>query len=81
MTDPKKAILNPLTLLSPTTGLQVEGTKAVKEMTAAPDAPKAKAAPTPDEEKARIARERLAQRKYAKAGRAGTMLTDDSKLG
>lgn len=47
-----------------------------------PELPDAITAPIPDDERRKKTRERAAQRKYAKGGRAGTMLTnDDSKLG
>jgi hypothetical protein len=48
-----------------------------------PPAPEEKAvAPTPDDKAMRRAREKRAMRRYSGAGRAGTMLTDESgKLG
>ncbi len=49
-----------------------------------PDAPEHKqtpVAPTPDDEAVRKARMRLAMKKYSKAGRKGTALTEGSKLG
>ncbi len=44
-----------------------------------PDIPDpAAVAPIPDDELTRKSKQRAAQRKYAKGGRAGTMLTSDS---
>jgi len=63
-------------------GMSMLGTLAKKPE--APKIPEAVAAPTPAPEgiKSRISAERALKRRYAKAGRAGTMLTgDESKLG
>lgn len=47
-----------------------------------PSVPEAKTAPVADDKTARRAREKSTARKYAGAGRAGTMLSgDESKLG
>jgi len=55
---------------------------AINTMLTGPEPiPEAIEAPTPDDLTARTAAEREAQRKYAGGGRAGTMLTNDSKLG
>jgi len=55
---------------------------AVNTMLTGPEPiPEAIEAPTPDDLTARTAAEREAQRQYGDAGRAGTMLTNDSKLG
>lgn len=73
-TDKLKGFINPSTMIT-------EGAKEVKEMATPPEMPKPKVAPTPDDDAARAAKERLMKRKYGKAGRAGTMLTEGSKLG
>jgi len=78
---------NPLTLLNPEAALQDVGTgqvasEGVKKALAKPVTPKAEAAPIPDDLKKKRAKQRAIQRKYADAGRAGTMLTSgDNKLG
>ena len=46
-----------------------------------PKMPKQRAAPSPDDPMKKRAAQRAAQRQYAESGRAGTILTDDSKLG
>ena len=48
---------------------------------AVPLPPGPKVAPTPDDDAAAAATQRKVSRKYAKAGRAGTMLTEGSTLG
>mgnify|MGYP000406841141 CR=1 FL=1 len=51
-----------------------------KETTPPPvEAPKP--APAPDDQQALRTKEREAQRKYAAAGRASTIMTDETKLG
>jgi len=47
----------------------------------APKVETPKVAPTPDDTTIKRKKQREMQRKYAGTGRAGTMLTDDGKLG
>jgi hypothetical protein len=74
--------INPYSILNPVMGMNIAGAKGIKKALEMPDIPGAKAAPTPDDLETRRKRQRMAQRKYATSGRAGTVLTgDDSKLG
>jgi hypothetical protein len=69
--------------MSPVTALPgVSYQEEYKKLTSVPDQPAPKAAPVPDELRRKRSKERSMQRKYAKAGRAGTVLSSDSdKLG
>jgi hypothetical protein len=76
-----KELINPYTLLTGDV-IGSEAAKAAKGALEMPGIPGAKKAPTPDDLEARRKRQRMAERKYATSGRAGTVLTgDDSKLG
>ena len=69
-------------MAGPEIALALGGTMLAKSMMKPPKLPAAREAPSPDDPKKRRAAERASQLKYAKGGRAGTMLTsDESKLG
>lgn len=72
--------INPLQLMFDPAGTAI-GAASDIAMPGKTDLPEAKTAPVPDDLKKKRAAQRRSQRKYAGAGRAGTMLTDDSKLG
>lgn len=62
-----------------TTG--IFGAKGLKSLMTPPDIPDPKVAPIPDEGRRKRSAQRSQQRKYAGAGRAGTLLTSGDKLG
>jgi len=78
--DPLKALLDPFGYTDQSKGAARASVGAVQDVLIPEPAklPESIVAPIPDDELKRKARERAAQRKYAKAGRAGTMLTSDS---
>jgi len=78
--DPLKFLADPLDVSGQLKRGAKAGVGAVQDVLIpeipGPDKPGA-TAPTPDDELLRRAKQRASQRKYAKAGRAGTMLTND----
>lgn len=82
MTDAVKDIFNPInTLIGGPAASAASAVDIVDDALAPTEDKPAVTAPVPDDLARRAAAERKMQRKYAGAGRAGTMLTGDSKLG